>query len=170
MEHRLLDGRNRSTTTAVLRGELALVAELTTEFAQGRVMECTGQLGSRQPGHPEVLDGHEIVLSIDEQKGLAKGSARSIKGFDMYQALRQCEDILPHFGGHPMAAGMTLKAHDVDQLRIRLDQLGEQWLTEEDFVPITLTDITCSIDEVTIEAVDELEESGRSGEVEEVEK
>ena len=49
-----------------------------------------------------------IVLSFDQEKGLAKGSARSIAGFDLFKNLSTCRDILPHFGGHPMAAGMTL--------------------------------------------------------------
>ncbi|WP_336885160.1 single-stranded-DNA-specific exonuclease RecJ [Caldalkalibacillus salinus] len=97
-----------------------------------------------------------IVLSIDREKGLAKGSARSIHGFDMYQALRQCVDILPHFGGHPMAAGMTLEAEHVDDLRTRLDQLAEQWLTEEDYIPITSIDLSCTVEEITLEAIEEL--------------
>lgn len=57
-----------------------------------------------------------IVLSFDRDKGLAKGSARSIQGFDLFHNLSTCRDILPHFGGHPMAAGMTLKLDDVDEL------------------------------------------------------
>ncbi|MFP3359754.1 DHHA1 domain-containing protein, partial [Planococcus sp. SIMBA_143] len=47
-----------------------------------------------------------IVMSIDREKGVAKGSARSIEAFDMFANLSECRDILPHFGGHPMAAGM----------------------------------------------------------------
>lgn len=63
-----------------------------------------------------------IVLSIDSEKGLAKGSARSIEGFDMFENLSLSRDILPHFGGHPMAAGMTLAASDLDELRSRLNR------------------------------------------------
>ena len=49
-----------------------------------------------------------IVLSIDVEKGIAKGSARSIAGFDMFAELSKNADLLPHFGGHQMAAGMSL--------------------------------------------------------------
>ena len=56
-------------------------------------------------------------LRFDEEKGLAKGSARSIAGFDLFKNLSTCREILPHFGGHPMAAGMTLKLEDVPKLR-----------------------------------------------------
>jgi single-stranded-DNA-specific exonuclease len=98
-----------------------------------------------------------IVLAIDEEKGIAKGSARSIEGFDMYQALCQCQEWLPHFGGHPMAAGMTLKAEDLVHLRQRLDQLAEQWIKEDDLKPVTSIDISCRIDEITLETIQELD-------------
>ncbi|OPG93857.1 single-stranded-DNA-specific exonuclease RecJ, partial [Bacillus spizizenii] len=45
-----------------------------------------------------------IVLGIDVEKGIAKGSGRSIRGFNLFERLSECRDILPHFGGHPMAA------------------------------------------------------------------
>jgi single-stranded-DNA-specific exonuclease len=98
-----------------------------------------------------------IVLTIDSDKSIAKGSARSIAGFDMYQGLTACKDILPHYGGHPMAAGMTLDAEHIDILRMKMNQLAEQWLTEEDLIPVSSIDIECSIDEITLEAIQELE-------------
>lgn len=97
-----------------------------------------------------------IVLSIDPENGLAKGSARSIDGFDMYQALVECKEWLPHFGGHPMAAGMTLETENIDRLRIRLDQIAEQCLTEDNLKPITLVDVCCSIEDITLKAIEEL--------------
>ncbi|WP_163101824.1 single-stranded-DNA-specific exonuclease RecJ [Peribacillus alkalitolerans] len=98
-----------------------------------------------------------IVLSFDPEKGLAKGSARSIEGFDLYQNLSQCRDILPHFGGHPMAAGMTLKIEDVADLRERLNQLAKQKMTAEDFVPVTKLDTVTSIGEITLESISQME-------------
>jgi single-stranded-DNA-specific exonuclease len=97
-----------------------------------------------------------IVLSIDSEKGLAKGSARSIEGFDLFANLSTCRDILPHFGGHPMAAGMTLKMEDVDELRKRLNTLAYEQLTEEDFIPITTVDAVCKVEDITIPAIEQL--------------
>ncbi|RBW70429.1 single-stranded-DNA-specific exonuclease RecJ [Bacillus taeanensis] len=97
-----------------------------------------------------------IVLSIDPEKGLAKGSARSIEGFDMFENLSTCRDILPHFGGHPMAAGMTLEAKNLEELRKRLDTLAGEKLTEEDFLPITSIDLTCKLDDITIETIEQM--------------
>lgn len=98
-----------------------------------------------------------IVLSLDEEKGQAKGSARSIAGFDLFENLSECRDILPHFGGHPMAAGMTLNIKDVEELRQRMNQKAAQKLTEEDYTPITDVDIECRVDEVTLETIEQLE-------------
>ncbi|MFS0861691.1 single-stranded-DNA-specific exonuclease RecJ [Fredinandcohnia sp. 179-A 10B2 NHS] len=97
-----------------------------------------------------------IVLSIDPEKGLAKGSARSIEGFNLYESLSTCRDILPHFGGHPMAAGMTLQVKDIDDLRSRLIEIANNVLQPEDFQPITSIDATCMIGEVTIESILEM--------------
>ncbi len=98
-----------------------------------------------------------IVLSLDQEKGLAKGSARSIAGFDLFENLSECRDILPHFGGHPMAAGMTLKMEDVEELRQRMNEKASEILSEEDYTPITDVDMECRVDEVTLETIEQLE-------------
>ena len=97
-----------------------------------------------------------IVLGIDAETQMAKGSARSIPGFDLFFHLSKCRDILPHFGGHPMAAGMTLQADDVPLLRERLNQYANETLTEEDFIPIQRVDAVCKVDEMTVQAIEEV--------------
>jgi len=97
-----------------------------------------------------------IVFSYDKEKGLAKGSARSIQGFDLFKNLSTCRDILPHFGGHPMAAGMTLKIEDVDTLRARLNTLAREQLTEKDLVPITQIDLEVNLNEVSVQSISEM--------------
>jgi single-stranded-DNA-specific exonuclease len=98
-----------------------------------------------------------IVMSFDEEKGLAKGSARSIVGFDLFKNLSTCRDILPHFGGHPMAAGMTLKIEDVNELRNRLNQLASEELTEDDYIPVTKLDSEVALSDVDLAAIEELQ-------------
>ncbi|MBS4217038.1 single-stranded-DNA-specific exonuclease RecJ [Bacillus sp. FJAT-49711] len=97
-----------------------------------------------------------IVLSYDKTTGLAKGSARSIQGFDLYKNLSAVSHLLPHFGGHPMAAGMTLKIEDVDLLRKELNEACGNQLTAEDFIPVTELDAALEIDEVNVEAIGQL--------------
>lgn len=97
-----------------------------------------------------------IVLSFDKEKGAAKGSARSIPGFDLFQNLSTLREILPHFGGHPMAAGMTLNINDVDELRDKLNKLADELLTDEDFIPVTYLDEEVRLEEISLATLDEI--------------
>lgn len=97
-----------------------------------------------------------IILSIDIEKGVAKGSARSIEGFHMYKELAKNKDILPAFGGHPMAAGMTLAMEDIDELRYRLDQQARECLTEDALTPVLDIDIPLTLDEIDINAIEDV--------------
>lgn len=97
-----------------------------------------------------------IVLSIDPETGLAKGSARSIAGFDMYQALTECSDLLDHYGGHALAAGMTLSSANLMLFSQQLNSLASAQLTAEDLIPLLKADATASLADVTLESLDEL--------------
>ncbi len=97
-----------------------------------------------------------IVLNFDPEKGVAKGSARSIFGFDLFKNLSTCRELLPHFGGHPMAAGMTLKLEDVAELRQRLNLLADEQLSEDDLIPITQLDEEIHLENISLNALDEL--------------
>jgi len=99
-----------------------------------------------------------IVLSIDKEKGIAKGSARSIAGFDLFENLSTCRDILPHFGGHPMAAGMTLQLEDVNELRERLVEKAHMILTEDDFIPVSRVDVSCKLEDITVKSIEEMQQ------------
>jgi len=97
-----------------------------------------------------------IVLSIDREKGIAKGSARSIEGFSLFENLTKCKDILPHFGGHTLAAGMTLAIDDVEQLRHRLNEFADQIMSDDDFIPLKEVDLRCQANEISIAFINEL--------------
>ncbi|WP_347549454.1 single-stranded-DNA-specific exonuclease RecJ [Pseudalkalibacillus hwajinpoensis] len=97
-----------------------------------------------------------IVMSIDREKGVAKGSARSIEAFDMFANLSECRDILPNFGGHPMAAGMTIDLDYLESLRSRLNEQALEKLTEEDLTPLTKVDLHCRVEDVTLETIEEM--------------
>ncbi|GED70981.1 single-stranded-DNA-specific exonuclease RecJ [Brevibacillus reuszeri] len=99
-----------------------------------------------------------IVLGIDPEKGTAKGSARSIAGFDMYEALTACKEWLPHYGGHTMAAGMTLPVENLDFMRNKLNELAGQWLSADDFIPLTKVDVSMDITQISLESVEQLEQ------------
>jgi single-stranded-DNA-specific exonuclease len=97
-----------------------------------------------------------IVLSYDMEKGIAKGSARSIAGFDLFQNLSTIRDLLPHFGGHPMAAGMTLNINDVSEMRSCLNKLAIDQLTDDDFIPVTMLDQEIELPNIDLSTLDEI--------------
>lgn len=83
-----------------------------------------------------LVDTHyrpAIMLSTVEDK--IKGSARSIKGFNIYDALKECEDLLEQFGGHEFAAGLTMDKKNLDEFRRRIDEIAFNRLTDNDFKP-----------------------------------
>lgn len=104
-----------------------------------------------------------IVLSINEANGIAKGSARSVEGFDIFQALSSCRDLLPHFGGHPMAAGMSLPDERLSLLRQRLNEWSEQHVTPDIFQPKLAIDISCNVEEVTLDMIEMLDQMAPFG-------
>ncbi|MFC5713522.1 single-stranded-DNA-specific exonuclease RecJ [Thalassorhabdus alkalitolerans] len=99
-----------------------------------------------------------IVMAIDPEKGEAKGSARSIKGFDMFKNLSKNRDILPHFGGHPMAAGLTMKVEDIEDLRARLISQANEEMSEEDFIPVTSVDMIVPLEQATLAVIEEMKQ------------
>lgn len=98
-----------------------------------------------------------VILGIDPLTGTAKGSARSIHGFDIYQALTSSEKWLTHYGGHQAAAGMSLEAADIPFLDQALNELAGKWLTAEDFTPVTSVDMRSSLADVSIPLIEQLE-------------
>ncbi|REL38435.1 single-stranded-DNA-specific exonuclease RecJ [Rhodohalobacter sp. SW132] len=87
-----------------------------------------------------------IMLSTVE--GKIKGSARSIKGFNIYEALKKCDDLLEQFGGHEFAAGLTMEASNLEEFRERIDQIAFRYLKENDFSPEITIDSRLNLGEV----------------------
>lgn len=104
-----------------------------------------------------------IVLSLDQEKGTAKGSARSIEGFHLYDELAKNRDIIPHFGGHPMAAGMTFPMEHVEELRNRLHQQAAEVLTEEQLEQKMYIDVPVDLSEISVKAIEEIRQLGPFG-------
>lgn len=97
-----------------------------------------------------------IILGIDGQTGMCKGSARSIDGFDLHAALTACDELLDHYGGHQAAAGMSLHRDRLLQFEQRLGELAAGWLTADDWIPKTSVDLVCSVSEATLDTITEL--------------
>lgn len=84
-----------------------------------------------------------------------KGSGRSIEGYHMFQEMEKCGELFVKFGGHPMAAGLTMEEDKIDLLRKRLNEQTK--LTEEDLVPKVKIDVPMPIDYISERLIRELE-------------
>jgi single-stranded-DNA-specific exonuclease len=86
-----------------------------------------------------------------------RGSGRSIEGFDLAGALRECDDLLLRHGGHAMAAGLSIRPQNLDPLRHRLNELARRTVTREQLLPVLRLDAEVNFDGLTVERVGELE-------------
>ena len=74
------------------------------------------------------------------QDGKGKGSCRSFGGFNLFQALESCADLLEGFGGHALAAGFTIRAENIDAFRVRIDRCVEAWTGGAELVSVLEVD------------------------------
>jgi len=74
-----------------------------------------------------------VLIALDD--GIGKGSGRSVKGFNLFEALSSCEDLLDKYGGHELAAGLTIDETNVSDLRERLRTFADEHVTMSDLVP-----------------------------------
>ncbi len=93
-----------------------------------------------------------IILTKSEEG--VKGSCRSIEEYNIFEGLLSCKDILDKFGGHPMAAGLSLQEDKVEILRKRLNDTCN--LTKEDLMKKISIDMSLPLESVTIPLIDEL--------------
>ena len=87
-----------------------------------------------------------MLTTID---GIAKGSARSISNFNIYEALQKCEDMLIHFGGHQAAAGLAVEIDKVKEFKDKFNQIVKATIREEDLFPEITIDAKIKLSEIT---------------------
>ncbi|ENH97091.1 ssDNA-binding protein [Gracilibacillus halophilus YIM-C55.5] len=104
----------------------------------------------------QKYDRPAIVLAIDPETGLAKGSARSIDHFDLFHHCMQVRELFTHFGGHAQAAGMTLPVDQVERLRDSLSEQANSNLNPEDYMPQMKVDMSITVDQVDLDLVKEI--------------
>ncbi|MFA6980618.1 MAG: single-stranded-DNA-specific exonuclease RecJ, partial [Ignavibacteriaceae bacterium] len=87
-----------------------------------------------------------MLTTID---GIAKGSARSIASFNIYEALKECEDVLIHFGGHEAAAGLAVEIDKIDEFRERFQKIVKEKIDRNDLIPEITIDSKIKLSEIT---------------------
>ena len=97
-----------------------------------------------------------VVIAIDE-RGVGKGSARTVPGFDLYQALSSCRDLLVAFGGHPSAAGLTVSESHIPEFRDRFNEVAMRWAGQTEAIPALHVDAEVQLSQVNLRLIQELE-------------
>ncbi|MFH1941268.1 MAG: single-stranded-DNA-specific exonuclease RecJ [bacterium] len=88
-----------------------------------------------------------IMIAVED--GIGKGSARSISNFDIYSALKRCEDHLLGFGGHRYAAGLTIELGRIDEFKKAFHAVAGEMLEDEDLVQSLWVDAEIQLPEIT---------------------
>lgn len=103
---------------------------------------------SERTGKPCVL-----ISTTDE---MGKGSGRSIKGFNLFKALEHCADSLTKFGGHELAAGLSVKTDKIKELRKNINEYAKDILTQDDFIPKIYVDSELPIEYINMNTAERL--------------
>ncbi|WP_447984411.1 single-stranded-DNA-specific exonuclease RecJ [Nitrospira sp. Nam74] len=97
-----------------------------------------------------------VVIAINEQ-GIGKGSARSIPGFDLYEALSECRHVLKGYGGHPAAAGLTIEESRLPEFVEQFQQVAGRWGERHNSDPLLQVDAEVKLTDVGPRVIRELD-------------
>lgn len=115
--------------------------------------DCHESLAGIIAGRIREKYNHPVFILTRAEDGV-KGSGRSIECYSMYEELCKVKDLFTKFGGHPMAAGISLKEENIEPLRRRLNECTG--LKEDDFIPRVMIDVPMPIDYITPKLIEEL--------------
>ena len=100
---------------------------------------------------------HRPVVLISTRNGIGKGSARSLPGFDLYRGLTACRDTLLGYGGHALAAGVTVDTHNLENFRKQFERTAQEAAATAPFDTDTPVDAEISLNDISEKLLDELE-------------
>jgi single-stranded-DNA-specific exonuclease len=107
---------------------------------------------------------HRPTVMIALEEGTqGKGSARSVANFHLYDAFKACEEYFVGFGGHAMAAGLSIEVDRISAFRQRFEELAQQGLSQEDLIPLSRHDGVIALEQLSIALLREMEQLGPYG-------
>ncbi len=96
-----------------------------------------------------LIESHyRPTIVLTESNGKLTGSARSVKGFDVYNAIDECSDLLEQFGGHKYAAGLTMKKENLSEFTQRFEEVVSRTISDEMLVPEISIDLEMDFKEI----------------------
>lgn len=129
------------------------------DLAKDRVVvivldDCHESIAGIIAGRIKDAVNKPVIVFTKVENGLCKGSGRSIPAYDMFEELSVCKDLFERFGGHAMAAGITLKESNVEELRLRLN--SNCTLTDKDMMPVVRLDAEVLFRHMSMDMVNSL--------------
>ena len=129
-----------------------------TEIGQDRVLviflpDCHESLAGIIAGRIREKYNKPVFI-LTKGETMVKGSGRSIESYSMFDELVKCDDLMEQYGGHPMAAGLSIKEENVEEFRKRLNE--NCTLTEKDLRPKILIDVPMPVSYINWELVEEI--------------
>ena len=103
------------------------------------------------------------TIILTESNGKATGSARSVDGFDIYEAISECADLLEQYGGHMYAAGLTMDINNVDAFKQKFEQIVEKKILDEQLIPLIEIDAEIRLEEINFKFFNVLEQMSPFG-------
>lgn len=152
-----LNQARRELETDVMREALAQVES--RKLPGGIVLSSRGwHLGVVGIAAARIMERFHrptIVIAMGEN-GIGKGSARTVDGFDLYQALTACRDLLIGYGGHPSAAGVTIREAQLPEFSERFSTIAETWIRDTQSVPMLHVDSELRLEDITLQLIREI--------------
>lgn len=160
---------------AILAKELHDLNNQRRDITQEGVERATQYIEKNNMEHDKVLviyikEVHESIVGIvagriresynvptivlTKAKEIIKGSGRSIEGYNMFEELNKCKELLGKFGGHPMAAGLSLEEKNIELLRKKLNDITT--LTDDDVVPKIYLDMQLPLEKISYDLIKDL--------------
>ncbi|WP_026308531.1 single-stranded-DNA-specific exonuclease RecJ [Spirosoma spitsbergense] len=106
---------------------------------------------------------HRPTIILTQSNDKAAGSARSVPGFDVYEAIEACADLLEQFGGHTFAAGMTMPIDNIDAFRQKFEEVVARTIKEEHLTPLIDIDLPLDFSEISDKLVRIVKQMGPFG-------
>lgn len=103
------------------------------------------------------------TIILTESNGKATGSARSVEGFDIYEAIASCSDLLEQYGGHRFAAGLTMNLKDIHSFQEKFEETVRSTISEESLFPKIKIDIELPLEAINFRFYKILEQMGPFG-------
>ncbi|MFN2256868.1 MAG: single-stranded-DNA-specific exonuclease RecJ [Desulfuromonadaceae bacterium] len=105
----------------------------------------------------ELFHRPVILIAIDPESGIGKGSGRSIHGLNLYHALKHCRAWMVGYGGHEFAAGLSIEAHNVEHFAQAVEEYTHQVLSPEQLIPRATYDLELPLDDISAGLYEELQ-------------